>query len=33
MSIGAILLAVCVWDYLTRLLIERETAIVGESVE
>lgn len=33
MSIGAILLAVCIWDYLTRLLIERETAIVGESVE
>lgn len=33
MSIGAILLAVCIWDYLTRLLVERETAIVGESVE
>lgn len=33
MSIGTILLAIAVWDYLTRLLVMRETSIVGESVE
>lgn len=32
MSIGAILLAVCIWDYLTRLLVNRETAIQREGV-
>lgn len=33
MSIGAILLAVCIWDYLTRLLANRQSAIVSEGVE
>ena len=33
MSIGAILLAVALWDYLSRLLVNRKTAIVGEAVE
>jgi len=33
MSIGTILLAVCLWDMLTRLLANGETAIKGESVE
>ncbi|MFY0622431.1 MAG: TRAP transporter small permease subunit [Pelagimonas sp.] len=33
MSIGTILLAVCVWDYLTRLAAKRETSIIGEAVE
>lgn len=33
MSIGSILLAIAVWDYLTRLLVNRETSIIGESVE
>ena len=33
MSIGAILLAICIWDFLTRLLVERESAILREGVE
>ena len=33
MSIGTILLAICLWDMLTRLLVERKSAIVGETVE
>ena len=33
MSIGTILLAICLWDMLTRLLTTKESAIVGESVE
>ena len=33
MSVGAILLAVCIWDYLTRLLVDRESAIRAEAVE
>lgn len=33
MSIGTVLLAIALWDYLTRLLINRETSIVGETVE
>ena len=33
MSAGAILLAVCLWDMLTRLLATRRTAIRGEVVE
>ncbi len=33
MSIGTILLAVALWDYLSRLLVNRETAIVREAVE
>lgn len=33
MSIGTILLAIAVWDNLTRLLVNRKTSIVGESVE
>lgn len=33
MSIGTILLAVAVWDNLTRLLVNGQTSIVGESVE
>ena len=33
MSIGTILLAVAIWDYLTRLLVNRETSIIGEAVE
>ena len=33
MSIGTILLAICLWDMLTRLLANRRTSIVGESVE
>ena len=33
MSIGAVLLAVCLWDYLLRLVTDRETRIVAETVE
>ena len=33
MSIGATLLAIALWDALTRLLVRRETVIVGEAVE
>lgn len=33
MSIGATLLAICLWDYLSRLLVTRQTAIVKEAVE
>ena len=33
MSIGTILLAVALWDALTRLLVTGETSIVGEAVE
>ena len=33
MSVGAILLAIAIWDHLFRLLIMRETQIVRESVE
>ena len=33
MSVGTILLAVAIWDYLYRLLIFRETQIVREAVE
>jgi len=33
MSIGSVLLAVALWDYLTRLLVNREPSIVGEAVE
>ena len=33
MSIGTVLLAVALWDALTRLLVRRESAIVGEAVE
>ena len=33
MSAGAILLAICLWDMLTRLLATRETAIRAEVVE
>ena len=33
MSIGTVLLAVAIWDYLTRLLVFRETQIHGEILE
>ena len=33
MSIGTVLLAVAIWDYLTRLLALRETQIHGESLK
>jgi hypothetical protein len=33
MSFGAILLAVALWDHFFRLLIDRETSIIGEAVE
>ena len=33
MSIGTILLAIALWDMLTRLLVNRKTSIVGEAVE
>jgi TRAP-type C4-dicarboxylate transport system permease small subunit len=33
MSIGTVLLAVALWDSLTRLLVNRETSIIGEAVE
>ncbi len=33
MSIGTVLLAVALWDNLTRLLVNRQTSIIGESVE
>ena len=33
MSIGTVLLAVALWDVLTRLLANRESPIVGEAVE
>lgn len=33
MSIGTVLLAVAIWDYLTRLLVLRETQIHGEVLE
>lgn len=33
MSVGTVLLAVALWDYLCRLLVQRQTAITGEMVE
>jgi hypothetical protein len=33
MSIGTVLLAVALWDYLTRLMVYGETRIKGEAVE
>jgi len=33
MSIGTVLLAIAIWDHLTRLLVNRKTGIVGESIE
>ncbi len=33
MSIGTVLLAVALWDYLSRLLVTRKTAIVKEALE
>ena len=33
MSIGTILLSIALWDYLSRLLVTRKTAIVKEGVE
>mgnify|MGYP000067357937 CR=1 FL=1 len=33
MSIGAVLLAVALWDYLTRLVVNGETSIQAEAVE
>lgn len=33
MSIGAVVLAVALWDYLLRLLITRQTQIISEGVE
>jgi len=33
MSVGTILLAVALWDALTRLLVNGETSIVGEAIE
>ncbi|MEM9129461.1 MAG: TRAP transporter small permease, partial [Pseudomonadota bacterium] len=33
MSIGTVLLAVALWDYLSRLLVTRQTPIVKEGVE
>lgn len=33
MSIGTVLLAVALWDYLIRLLVDRETHIISEAVE
>lgn len=33
MSIGSVLLAVALWDYLTRLLVTRESAITSEAIE
>jgi len=33
MSIGTVLLAVALWDALTRLLVNGETCIVGEAIE
>ncbi len=33
MSIGTVLLAVALWDALTRLLVRGETAIIGEAIE
>lgn len=33
MSMGSVLLAIALWDYLTRLLVNRESSIVGETVE
>ncbi|MEM8786667.1 MAG: TRAP transporter small permease subunit [Pseudomonadota bacterium] len=33
MSIGTVLLAVCLWDYLARLVVTGRTAIVKEGVE
>lgn len=33
MSIGAVLLAIALWDYLTRLVVTGRTAIVREAVE
>ena len=33
MSIGTILLAIALWDSLTRLLVNGETSIKGEAIE
>ena len=33
MSIGAILLAVALWDFLSRLVVERQSAIIREAIE
>jgi TRAP-type C4-dicarboxylate transport system permease small subunit len=33
MSIGTVLLAIAIWDHLTRLLVNRTTGIIGESIE
>jgi len=33
MSIGTVLLAIAIWDHLTRLLVNRKTQIKGESIE
>lgn len=33
MSIGTVLLAIALWDHLTRLLVHQETRIVAEAVE
>lgn len=33
MSIGTVLLAIAIWDHLTRLLVNRKTSIIGETVE
>jgi TRAP-type C4-dicarboxylate transport system permease small subunit len=33
MSIGTVLLAVALWDYLTRLLTQRQSSIISEAVE
>ncbi len=33
MSIGTVLLAIAIWDHLTRLLVNRKTGIIGESIE
>ncbi len=33
MSIGTVLLAVVIWDHLTRLLVNRKSSIISESIE
>ncbi len=33
MSVGTVLLAIAIWDHLTRLLVNRETQIKGETIE
>lgn len=33
MSIGSVLLAIALWDYLSRLLVNRESSIIAETVE